>query len=89
MYGFDQEYSVIIRDVPDKLEIEEVKRAFTALDEVVRVQPIDSLPDTILCQFSESITPMLLDNEHAVGDSHWEIIQIDEFTQSQLVSEPL
>lgn len=89
MYGFDPEFSVIIRGVPDKLETETVKRAFATLDDVVRVHPIGSLPNTILCQFSESITPMLLDNEHVVDDSHWEIIQIDEFTPPQPDSEPL
>lgn len=89
MYGFDPEFSVIIRGAPDKLGLQEVKEAFATLDDVVRVQPIDNLRHTILCQFNESITPLLLDNEHVVHDSRWEIIQIDEFSPVQPDSEPL
>lgn len=87
--GFDPEYTVILKGVPPKVKIEEVKKAFAVLDDVVRVHHIDKLPNTILCQFSESITPMLLDSEHSVEDSYWEVIQIDECYPPKPLSEQL
>lgn len=88
MYGFDPECTVMLKGVPAKVKLEEVKRAFALLDDVVRVQHIDILPTTILCQFSESITPMLLDSEHSTNDAYWEVIQIDEYCPPKSDSEP-
>lgn len=82
-------FTVILKGVPPKVKLEEVKKAFAVLDDVVRVHHIDKLPNTILCQFSESITPMLLDSEHSVEDSYWEVIQIDECYPPKPLSGPL
>lgn len=89
IYGFDPEYTVLLKGVPDKVPLAAVKEAFASLDEVVKVCRIDSLSHTILCQFCETITPMLLDSEHKVGDSYWEVIQIDEYQPPKSVNEPL
>ncbi|KAK2841795.1 hypothetical protein Q5P01_011995 [Channa striata] len=35
--------------------------------------------DTIICQFSDPITPKLLDNKHPVDGAFWEVIQIADF----------
>ena len=88
MYGFDPERTVMLKGVPAKVKLEDVKRVFALLDDVVGVHHIDSLPNTILCQFSESLTPMLLDREHPADDSYWEVMQIDEYCPPKSVSEP-
>lgn len=89
IYGFDPEYSVLLKGVPDKVPLAAVKEAFASLDEVVKVCHIDSRSHTILCQFGETITPMLLDSEHKVRDSYWEVIQVDEYQPPKSVNEPL
>ena len=88
MYGFDPERTVMLKGVPAKVKLEDVKRVFALLDDVVGVHHLDSLPNTILCQFSESLTPMLLDREHPADDSYWEVMQIDEYCPPKSVSEP-
>ena len=56
MYGFDPECTVMLKGVPAKVKLEVVKRVFALLNDVVGVCHVDSLPNTILCQLSESIT---------------------------------
>lgn len=78
-YGFDPEYTVLLKGAKAEIKLQEVQRAFALLDLVVKIQQIDSLPDTISCQFMECITPMLLDGEHSADGECWEVIQIDEY----------
>lgn len=87
-YGFDSEYTVILKGVKTQVELEEVQQAFSLLDNVVKIQHIDHSPDTILCQFSESITSMLLDCEHSIEDTCWEVIQIDEYSLTKSEESP-
>lgn len=54
MYGFDPECTVMLKGVPAKVELEEVKRAFALLDDVVRVQHIDILLIGYSCSFSNT-----------------------------------
>lgn len=89
MYGFDPECTVMLKGVPPEVKLEQVKRAFASLDDVVGVCPIVSLPNTILCQFSESVTPMLLETQHTVEDSYWEVIQVSKYSPPKSPSEPL
>lgn len=89
-YGFDPECTVIIKGVRADVNLSSVKKAFALLDDVVQIQHLDDLADTILCQFTETVTPMLVEGEHTNDDgSHWEIVLVGEYcTESVDESEP-
>lgn len=87
-HGFDPEFSVILKGVPPKVKLEEVQRAFASLDDVVKICHVDNLSNTILCQFREFLTPQLLDTEHVVDGSHWEVILIEEYCPPKSSGQP-
>lgn len=89
-YGFDLECTVVIKGVRVDVNLSSVKKAFAFLDDVVQIQHLDDLADTILCQFTETVTPMLVEGEHTNDDgSHWEIVLVGEYcTESVDESEP-
>lgn len=89
-YGFDPECTVLIKGVRSDINLSTVKKAFALLDDVVQIQHLDDLADTILCQFTETVTAMLVEGEHTNDDgSHWEIVPVGEYcTESVDESEP-
>lgn len=82
-YNFDPECTVILKGVRTECELEDVQRAFGLLDDVVKVQYMEGFSHTILCQFSDPISPKLLDSEHPVDGTFWEVIQVDDFCPAE------
>lgn len=54
-YGFDPEYTVLLKGAKAEIKLQEVQRAFALLDHVVKIQQIVSL--TLFCVSSLSPLP--------------------------------
>ena len=64
-HGFDPERSIILRNIRSSVTLKEVRKAFAKEDKVSQIVWIeDELCGGMLCEFEESITPFLLDEEH-------------------------
>ncbi|KAL7856791.1 hypothetical protein SRHO_G00156900 [Serrasalmus rhombeus] len=88
-YGFDPECTVILKGDMAKVSLETVQEVFDLLDHVVKIQHIDVQLSTILCQFRECITPVLLEAEYTDGSgSHWEVIQLEEYSPDKIETSP-
>lgn len=81
-YGFDPERSVILSKIDPNITFEVVKRAFARLDNVVNIQHLEEQPNGLLCQFEETITPLLLEKTHPQSDNGpcWEVTRIEEYS---------
>lgn len=89
-YGFDSDYTVVIKGVRADINLSTVKKMFASLDDVAKIQHIDDLSNTILCQFTEQVTPMIVEGTFSNEDgSQWEIVLVGDFcTESKDGSEP-
>lgn len=79
-YGFDPECTVVIKGVSKDVNLSTLKRAFILLDDVAKIQRIDGISDTVLCQFVENVTPVLVEGSFSNDDgSQWEIVQVENY----------
>lgn len=86
-YRFDPECTVVIKGVRADVCLENVREEFALVDEVVQIQSLDD--HTLLCQFAETITPMLVEGKHSSKDgSCWEVILVDEYYAESIDEAP-
>ncbi len=88
MYGFDPECTVVMKGARADVNLNTLKKAFALLDDVVKIQHLDGLSNTLLCQFTETVTPVLVEGGHSNDDgSHWEVVLVGEYC-TESVDEP-